>query len=103
MLLLVGIVLVIGCMPNEPSINPSEIPTNVTESTNTYLPEIPRISVEELKEKIDADSNILIIDSRSEKAYNKSHIIGAISMPLADMAEPYSDLDGYDDIITYCT
>jgi hypothetical protein len=102
-LVLFGIILEIGCMPQEPSVNPSEIPADVTESTNSYLPEIPRISVEGLNEKINTNSNILIIDTRSEKAYDKSHIIGAISMTLADMEEPYIDLDGYDEIVTYCT
>jgi len=55
-----------------------------------------------LKAKLDADSNILIIDSQSETKYEQSHISGAISMPFRTMAEPYSQLDGYDEIIMYC-
>ena len=58
--------------------------------------------MEEVKAKLDAGSNIVIIDSRSKEFYNRSHIVGAISFPLDDMAEPYDSLDGYDEIITYC-
>ncbi len=70
---------------------------------SSYLPEVPRISVEEVKAKMDAGSNIVIVDSRSKSSYDKDHIAGAISLPLSAMTKPYSDLDGYDLIITYCT
>ena len=67
-----------------------------------YLPEIPRISIEEVKAKLDAGANIIIVDSAAKASYNQSRIVGAVSIPLANMAEPYSELDGYDEIITYC-
>ena len=69
---------------------------------NSYLPEVNRISVQDLKAKLDADSNIVIIDSQDVTNYNQSHIVGAISIPLGTMTGPYSDLNGYDEIITYC-
>ncbi|MFC1913445.1 rhodanese-like domain-containing protein [Chloroflexota bacterium] len=56
-----------------------------------------------MKAKLDAGASIIIIDSRPGIDYNESHIFPSISMPLADMAEPYSDLDRYEEIITYCT
>ena len=67
------------------------------------LPEIPRISPEEVKAKLDAGSNLVIVDARSKEAYEQVHITGAISMPLGEVAERYSELRGYDEIITYCT
>ena len=73
------------------------------ETPSPYLPEVPRITIEEVKAKLDADSNIVVIDSRSKDDYERSRIVGAISIPLDDMAEPYSHLDHYDEIITYCT
>ena len=77
---------------------------NSTESPpSPYLPKIPRISVDEVKTKLDAGANLVIIDARSQASYNKSHIAGAISLPLKTMAAPYSNLDGHDQIITYCT
>jgi rhodanese-related sulfurtransferase len=72
------------------------------ESVNDYLPEINRISAEDLKAKLDAGSNIVIIDSRAESYYQISHIVGAISIPSEAMTAPYTNLDGYDEIITYC-
>ncbi|MEE8470520.1 MAG: rhodanese-like domain-containing protein, partial [Dehalococcoidia bacterium] len=49
--------------------------------------EIPRISAEELKAKLDAGSNIVIVDSRSAAAYEQSHIVGAISIPAEETAQ----------------
>ncbi len=86
-LLLLGVLLV-GCR--------SPLPPS------TWLPEVPRIGVEEVKAKLDTGSNIAIIDSRSKAKYDQSHIAGAISIPEVNMAEFYGDLDGYDEIIVYC-
>ena len=80
----------------------SVTPSGTELASSSYLPEVPRISVEEVKAKLDAGSNLVIIDSRSKTSYDQSHIAGAISIPSGTMAEPYSDLDGYDEIITYC-
>ena len=70
---------------------------------SSYLPEVPRIGVGEVKAKLDAGANLVIVDSREKTSYDQSHIAGAISIPLASMAESYSSLDGYDEIVTYCT
>ena len=69
---------------------------------NAYLPEVNRINIEDLKAKLDAGSNIVIVDSQPDLNYKISHIVGAISIPLETMATPYTNLDGYDEIITYC-
>jgi outer membrane biosynthesis protein TonB len=65
--------------------------------------EVPRISIDELKSKMDAGANIAVLDSRSRAAYDKVHISGALSLPLSDMTAPYPELEGYDEIIIYCT
>ena len=54
--------------------------------------------MEEVKSKLDAGINLVIIDSRSENSYDQSHIVGAISIPLDIMAEPYNDFIGYEEI-----
>jgi len=89
--------------PSPPTLTPTPTPPSTESIPSTYLPEVPRISVEEVKAKLDAGSNIVIVDSRSNTSYEQSHITGAVSLPLADMAEPYDDLDGYDEVMTYCT
>ncbi len=50
---------------------------------------------------MDAGANIVIVDVRSLEYYEKSHILGAISLPKVN--GPYTILDGYDEIYTYCT
>jgi rhodanese-related sulfurtransferase len=78
-------------------------------------PTILRISVENVKAKLDAGSNIVIVDNRAQSAYDRNHIAGAISIPLPDLVDAngnalspdvitqrYSDLQRYDEIITYC-
>ena len=57
----------------------------------------------EVKEKIDSGINIAVIDSRDYQYYQQAHIAGAITLPLSDMDEPYMDLKGFDEIVTYCT
>ncbi len=103
LLVLTYIMLHVGCELT-PTPTPAPTPTPpVTElPPSSYLPEIPRISAEEVKAKSDAGINLVIIDSRSKTSYAQSHIMEAISIPISTMAEPYSDLDGYDEIITYC-
>lgn len=103
-LFLLGILLVASCSPKEPSATASPETSPGTElPPSYYLPEVPRISIEEVKAKLDTGSNIVIVDSRSKNSYDQAHIVRAISIPLATMAEPYSNLDGYDEIMTYCT
>ncbi len=65
--------------------------------------DIPRVSAEALKNKLDTGSNLVIIDTRSKKAYQQVHIVGSISIPVEEIAERYAELKGYDEIITYCT
>lgn len=72
-------------------------------SDNGVPAEIPRISVEEVKAKLDAGSNIAIVDARSKREYEQSHIAGAISIPLQEITQRYSELYRYDEIVIYCT
>ena len=72
------------------------------------LPNIPRISVEELKGLIDKDANLVIVDTRDGGSYAAGHIKGAINIyydPTSDpmnrqmmlIALPMDKL-----IVTYC-
>lgn len=70
-------------------------------TTNPF--EIPHVSAEALKNKLDAGSNLVIVDTRSKGEYEQVHIAGAVSIPLAEIAERSAELKGYDEIVTYCT
>lgn len=116
--LMVAMVLLSGCgngesvatsptatpaMTETPGALPTGTPPSGEEPSSSFLPEVPRISVDEVKARLDAGSNMVIIDARSAISYDWSRIAGAISLPLRDMAGRYSDLDKYDEIIVYCS
>ena len=101
-LLLFIILLIASCSSKESATTSPETPPGAELPPSSFLPEVPRISIEEVKAKLDAGINIVIVDSRSKDDYELTHIAGAISLPIITMTEPYSDLDGYDEIITYC-
>ncbi|MFC1957739.1 rhodanese-like domain-containing protein [Chloroflexota bacterium] len=67
------------------------------------LLELPRISPGEVEAKLAAGSNIVIVDTRSKEEYERTHIVGAISIPVEEIEQRYSVLRSYDEIITYCT
>lgn len=47
---------------------------------DVVLPDLPRISVEELKEMIDKKADIVIVDTRDGGSYAAGHIKGAINI-----------------------
>jgi rhodanese-related sulfurtransferase len=72
------------------------------------LPNIPRITVEDLRQMIDKGADLVIVDTRDNGSYNAGHIKGAINIyydPTADptgrqmmlMALPMDKL-----VVTYC-
>ena len=65
--------------------------------------QIPRISAAELKSKIDAASDLLVVDVRSKEEYETMHITGSISLPVEEISQHYDELKGYKQIVTYCT
>ncbi len=79
-----------------PETEESLTPATTELPPSDYLPEVPRISIHDVKAKLDAGANILIVDSRELEDYNKSHIIGAVSKTEA------ITLESYEEIITYC-
>ena len=46
-----------------------------------YLPEVPRITCEELKQLIDEGVDLLLVDTRFEDSFERGHISGAINIP----------------------
>lgn len=86
--LVIVVILVAGCS-NAPPV--------------TTMDEVPRISPTELRSKLDSGSDFVIIDTRFQQAYEEAHILGAISIPLDEIAGRAGELKKYDEIITYCT
>jgi rhodanese-related sulfurtransferase len=67
--------------------------------------EAPRITVQELKSKMDKGEEIVIIDVRTGLEYDrsKSKIKGSIRIPILQLAERSKELPKDKEIVTYCT
>jgi predicted sulfurtransferase len=67
--------------------------------------DVPRITVQELKTKMDKGEDLVIIDVRTGKDYEGSRIKikGAVRIPIVQMEERYKELPKDKQIITYCT
>ncbi len=79
----------------------SKIKNNKSQ-TNSDSSEIPKISIEELKQKMDSQEDFILIDSRSQVEYEEEHIKEAISVPYNKIEEIASGLDKNKEIIIYC-
>jgi rhodanese-related sulfurtransferase len=66
---------------------------------------VPRITVQELKAKIDKGEDVIIIDVRAGREYEESKIKikGAVRIPIVKLDERSSELPRDKEIITYCT
>lgn len=64
--------------------------------------DVPRINLEQLKGKLDAGADIVIVDVRSKEDFDAGHITGAISIPWEEIEARYTELPRDKEIITYC-
>jgi len=55
---------------------------------DVVLPDLPRISVEELKEMVDKKADIVIVDTRDGGSYAAGHIKGAINIHYDVTSDP---------------
>jgi len=72
-----------------------------TSGVPTTAEAVPRISAEELKERLDAGSGVIVVDARPYEDYKVRHISDAISMPLAEVSARYDELPRTEEIVFY--
>ena len=65
-------------------------------------PNVPRISLEETKSKLDGGQAVLV-DVRSSNSYDNSHAVGAISIPEEEIDSRLNELPRDQEIVLYCT
>ena len=67
--------------------------------------EVPRITVDELKEKFAKNAPVFIIDSRSQGAYDNSEmkIKGAVRIPADEIDARLKEIPRDREIVVYCT
>lgn len=70
--------------------------------TNALSGAAPLITPTELDTRRAAGEELQIVDVRSSRDYNKSHVPGAINIPLAELRERVDELDATASTVTYC-
>lgn len=75
--------------------------SSAADPNSTSVPQlkrdVPRITAEELKKRLDDEDDILIIDTRNESQYELRHIPSAIRKP-----DSFDDLAHDQEIVAYC-
>ena len=69
------------------------------------MPEAPRITVDELKRRMDAGEDFTIIDVRNPQAWGQSDTMmpEAIRVPLGDFERHLSQIPKNRRVVAYCT
>jgi len=88
--ILLAVVSLTACTPAPPA----DLPTSPEE--------VPRISIEELLQKMETGENILIVDNRSEGPYREGHIKGAISVSFSTISSGDWKPPRSKEIVLYC-
>jgi rhodanese-related sulfurtransferase len=65
-------------------------------------PEVPRITIDELKAMLSSARNVLVIDTRDPDAFETAHIRGAINIPYSQVAVVAPQLPKSAKIVLYC-
>ena len=60
------------------------------------------LSPQELKDKLDHEEEVLLVDVREPAEFAFNRIQGAIHIPLSELAGRHRELDPEADIVTYC-
>lgn len=82
------LVTVVACAAPVPIASSEHIcgPDCPTEPVTTAIPSpsemVPRITIGELRQKMESRANILIVDNRHQEEYDVDHIKGAVLAPL---------------------
>lgn len=60
------------------------------------------ITPEELRDLIEADAEVDIVDIRPEPQFRRGHIPGSVNVPFARLAQRVDELDGAETVVTVC-
>lgn len=100
-LLIISLTLFSSCTGSE---EPSDTPSQKSESTTVNALGYEQITAEQAKEIMDTENDFTIIDSRTEEEFNEGHIEGAILIPEYEIdVRAKKDLPDKDQLIlVYC-
>lgn len=114
---LLGLALFLfGCGPRmpvaipDPYASPTRLPLAAPVPTvNPYRPvtplpaDVPRISPEDLWERMQAGEALVLVDVRDRSFYEQEHIVGAISVPEQELQVSIQSLPRDRLIVFYCS
>ena len=60
------------------------------------------LSAAELRNLLDSDTDVTIVDVRSPGAFEREHIPGSENVPLSELTAGIDELDGADRVVTAC-
>ena len=92
--------LLISCSVSPVSLAPTATPTATPEPPKIQS-DVPRITPEELKDRLDNGEAILVVDSRSSSAFEMEHIAGAISVPSSEVESRLDEFPRDQEIVFY--
>jgi len=85
-----------------PTSEPTPTPTPTASPTAMPTPtEVPTVSVEEAKNKLDSGQSFVLLDVRDKAAFDTSHIDGAVSIPLAELPDRFTEILPNSEVIIY--
>ena len=90
------------CPCPECAVNIDENEVDFTMSRPQFQPKNHEISPRELKEKLDSDQQIVLLDVREPDEHAIAHLEGATLIPLNDLSQNTNQLDAETEIVTYC-
>jgi predicted sulfurtransferase len=93
---LIAVLLAMGCRP-----------AAITESGGGSIPatvgEVPRITPQEVKARLDSGEQVLFVDTRSGGEWAEAHIPNALSIPYGEIEARHGELPKDKTIVLYCT
>ncbi|MBV9958030.1 MAG: hypothetical protein JO360_06385 [Acidobacteria bacterium] len=102
--IVLAVLLLAACNSNDfkssANANAGAPPTGL--GTQTPSDGVPRITVTELKEKVDKGT-AFIVDTRGPEAYAVEHIAGSVNMPENTIASRVNELPRDKMIVAYCS
>jgi 3-mercaptopyruvate sulfurtransferase SseA len=102
--IITGCLLVAGCNSNELKVRSSSSPAAPGQpgAAPVFADGVRRVTVTELKGLLEKDQAI-VIDVRTQEAYNSAHVRGARLIPEADVANHAGEMPKNKLIVTYCS
>lgn len=67
-----------------------------------YAQQVRTLSFDELLKKFKENEKFVLVDARSREDYDKSHLPGALSIPVDEIRDYADKLDKSEEVITYC-